>query len=64
MNLAWAGGQILGAGAGGALAKAAGDGVPIAITAALCAGTLLLLTRYSLTPAADPRKRSEAELRA
>jgi MFS family permease len=30
MNLAWAAGQILGAGAGGAVAKAIGDGVPIA----------------------------------
>jgi len=30
INLAWAGGQIAGSGAGGALAKAAGDGVPIA----------------------------------
>jgi MFS family permease len=44
MNLAWAGGQTLGGGAGGAAAKAAGDGLPMAITAGLCAGTLLLLT--------------------
>jgi MFS family permease len=45
MNLAWAGGQIVGSGAGGAVAKAAGDGWPLAIAAALCAGTLLLLVR-------------------
>lgn len=40
MNLAWAGGQILGSGAGGALAKAAGDGVPMAACAGLCVVTL------------------------
>jgi hypothetical protein len=45
MNLAWAGGQILGGGAGGAVAKAAGDGLPMAIAAGLCAVTLLLGTR-------------------
>ena len=43
MNLAWAGGQIVGAGGGGAVAKAAGDAVPAIVTAGLCAGTLLLL---------------------
>jgi predicted MFS family arabinose efflux permease len=43
MNLAWAGGQILGSGAGGAIAKATGDGVPMAISAALCLLTLLAL---------------------
>jgi MFS family permease len=64
MNLAWAGGQILGSGAGGAVAKAAGDGVPIAITSALCAGTLVLLTRQSFVPAGEPAQHSEAELRA
>jgi MFS family permease len=46
INLAWAGGQIIGAGGGGALAKAAGDAVPFAISAALCAATLgLVLVR-------------------
>jgi MFS family permease len=43
LNLAWAGGQIAGSGAGGALAKAAGDGVPIAALAALCVVTLSVL---------------------
>jgi MFS family permease len=45
INLAWAGGQIAGSGAGGALAKAAGDGVPVAVLAALCALTLLAILR-------------------
>ncbi len=46
INLAWAAGQIAGAGGGGALAKATGDGVPFAITAVLCAATLgLMLVR-------------------
>jgi MFS family permease len=43
INLAWASGQVVGAGGGGALAKAAGDGVPFAISAALCAATLGLM---------------------
>ena len=38
-NLAWAGGQIIGAGGGGAVAKVAGDGLPIALAAAVCAAT-------------------------
>jgi MFS family permease len=45
INLAWAGGQILGSGAGGAIAKAAGDAVPVIMTAALCSATLLALAR-------------------
>ncbi len=45
MNLAWAGGQIVGAGGGGAVAKHVGDGVPMAATAALCALTLLTTAR-------------------
>ena len=36
-NLAWAGGQILGSGVGGAVAKVAGDGLPMTVTAGLCA---------------------------
>jgi MFS family permease len=40
INLAWAAGQIVGAGGGGAIAKATGDAVPFAISAALCAATL------------------------
>ena len=43
INLAWAAGQIIGAAGGGALAKATGDGVPFAISAALCAATLGLM---------------------
>jgi MFS family permease len=42
-NLAWAGGQILGGAAGGAVAKVAGDGLPFGIVAGGCAATLLLL---------------------
>ncbi len=40
INFAWAAGQIVGAAGGGALAKAAGDGVPFALASALCAATL------------------------
>ena len=43
INLAWASGQVTGAGGGGALAKATSDGVPFAIAAGLCALTLGLL---------------------
>ena len=43
MNLAWAGGQIVGSAGGGAVAKAAGDLVPTALAAGFCAGSLLLL---------------------
>jgi MFS family permease len=43
MNLAWATGQIAGSGAGGAAAKAAGDAIPTAAAAILCAVSLLLL---------------------
>ena len=45
MNLAWAGGMVLGSGAGGAVAKAAGDALPTILTAGLCAVTLLALVR-------------------
>jgi MFS family permease len=50
MNLAWASGQVVGAGAGGAIAKVAGDVVPMAIVAALCLVTLAAISR----PAARP----------
>jgi MFS family permease len=43
VNFAWAAGQIAGAGGGGSLAKTAGDGVPFALAAGLCALTLGLL---------------------
>jgi MFS family permease len=39
LNIAWAAGQIAGSGAGGAIAKAAGDGVPTFIAAGLCVTT-------------------------
>jgi MFS family permease len=45
MNLAWAGGVILGSGVGGAIAKAAGDGLPMLLLAGLCAVTLMGLLR-------------------
>jgi MFS family permease len=47
MNVAWASGQILGAGAGGALANAAGDGLPTAVAAGLCVATLAVSGRMS-----------------
>ena len=43
INLAWAAGQVAGAGGGGALAKTAGDALPFAISALLCAATLGLM---------------------
>jgi MFS family permease len=47
INFAWAAGQIAGAAGGGALAKAAGDGAPFAVAAALCAATLgVVLLRH------------------
>jgi MFS family permease len=56
MNLAWAGGQIVGSGAGGALAKSAGDALPFVLTAALCATTLtVLMGRRSATLSATER---------
>jgi hypothetical protein len=45
VNLTWAGGQVLGAVAGGALAEATSDAVPYALLAALCALTLVALLR-------------------
>jgi MFS family permease len=46
MNIAWAGGQIVGSGGGGAAAKITGDAAPMAIIAALCAATLVALLRF------------------
>jgi predicted MFS family arabinose efflux permease len=48
MNLAWAAGQIVGSGAGGAIAKSAGDLPPMALSAALCLATLAALSRRSI----------------
>ncbi len=42
MNLAWAGGQVVGGAAGAALADVTTDAVPYALLALLCAGTLVL----------------------
>jgi len=42
-NLAWAGGQVLGAVAGGWIAQRAGDAVPYAALAILCSITLVVL---------------------
>jgi MFS family permease len=48
MNLAWAGGQIVGSGLGGAVAKLGGDALPLAVTAGLCLASLALLTRNAV----------------
>jgi MFS family permease len=45
MNLAWAVGQTLGSGAGGAVAKASGDAVPMGLVAGACLVTLALIRR-------------------
>jgi MFS family permease len=55
-NLAWAGGQIVGSGGGGAVAKATGDALPMVGVAGLCAATLLMLTLH--------RRRSAVAARA
>jgi MFS family permease len=55
VNMAWASGQTLGAVAGGAIAKGAGDEVPMGITAGLCVVTLLIVVaRPARSPAAAP----------
>ena len=48
MNIAWAAGQIAGSGAGGAIAKVAGDMLPMAIAAVLCLATLVAISRRSV----------------
>jgi MFS family permease len=48
MNLAWASGQVVGSGAGGAVAKVTGDGLVMGVTAGLCALTLVALPWRSL----------------
>lgn len=45
MNAAWGGGNALGPPLGGVLADAAGDALPYALAAAICAGTLLFAFR-------------------
>jgi len=61
MNLAWAGGQIFGAGGGGAVAKAAGDSVPVIAAAGLCAATLLV---FAGAPTARPEVARQTRTRA
>ena len=56
MNLAWAGGQIVGSGGGGAVAKSAGDTLPFLVTAGLSATTLIVLgggRRFAAASAPD-----------
>ncbi len=50
MNIAWAAGQATGSGVGGPLAGAVGDGLPTALTATLCLGTLAVLARRHAPP--------------
>jgi MFS family permease len=45
MNVAWSGGQIVGSAGAGALAKAAGDVLPTAVGAVVCALTAVSLLR-------------------
>ena len=45
MNSAWAAGALVGPAAGGALAEAFGDPVPYLVCGALCAATLVAVTR-------------------
>ena len=56
LNVAWAGGQMLGGGAGSSLAQATSDSVPYAVLALLCAGTFAALgrTARAVIPASRP----------
>jgi MFS family permease len=52
-NLAWAGGHVIGGGAGAGLADAFGDALPYTLLACLCAVTLLgVLSQARVVPAA------------
>src|SRR5262249_62117143 len=51
MNLAWAGGQVIGGGLGGAFADAAGDGAAYAVLVAACLLSLGLVVRHAPAPA-------------
>ena len=53
MNLAWAGGQVLGSGGGGAIAKSAGDVVPVDTAAGLF---VLTLAALAWLPGLRPRR--------
>jgi MFS family permease len=56
INLAWAAGQIAGAGGGGALAKATSDAVPFVLCAVLCAVTLGLVLIRPLSAGLQRRR--------
>lgn len=51
LNLAWAGGQVIGGSASGALADLTSDVVPYALLAALCLVTLTLARERAPVPA-------------
>jgi predicted MFS family arabinose efflux permease len=51
-NLAWAPGTIAGSMVGGALAESAGDETTYVMLAAVCLGTLLVVRRVAVRPAA------------
>jgi MFS family permease len=62
-NMAWAGGHVVGGGAGAGLADAFGDALPYALLAGLCGVTLLGVMRRARSgpapsPAAAPRPRA------
>lgn len=57
MNLAWAAGQIIGSGAGGAVAKAAGDAVPTGVAAGMCVASLVILGASGITAPGRPAPR-------
>jgi MFS family permease len=59
-NLAWAGGQIVGSGGGGGVAKATGDALPVIVASGLCAVTLLALTRRRLPARISAAARSRS----
>jgi DHA1 family tetracycline resistance protein-like MFS transporter len=51
LNTAWAAGAMIGPALGGTLADALGDGAPYILVAALCAGTLLVVSNGSVRKA-------------
>ena len=64
MNLAWAPGNVVGAAAGGALGSAAGDGTVYLVVAALCAITLVAVSRRGLAQPSPALVRADAAKRA
>lgn len=59
-NVAWAGGQIVGSAGGGAVANGAGDGLPMAVAAALCTATLAALILGPILRAVSSSQANEA----